>query len=55
MERSPEIVFTLDTVVGEGMPKIKDSNDRVEETGKQAIDQTSESGEAEPLQYWSEE
>lgn len=28
MERSPEIVFTLDTVVGECMPKIKDSNDR---------------------------
>lgn len=36
MERSPEFFFTLDTVVGEGMPKIKDSNDRVEETGKQA-------------------
>ena len=37
MERSPEFFFTLDTVVGEGMPKIKDSNDRVEETGKQGI------------------
>lgn len=39
MERSPQFFFfTLDTVVGEGMPKIKDSNDRVEETGKQAIE-----------------
>ena len=37
MERSPEFFFTLDTVVEEGMPKIKDSNDRVEETGKQGI------------------
>lgn len=38
MERSPKIVSTLGTVVGEGMPKIKDSNDRVEETGKQALE-----------------